>query len=200
MKYGKEKALTLCTVRQKTIYRKIFTSKQVSGNVPRCRSIYRKYLCTEFITHPADIFFIFLRIIRASAIDKQSTGFQTGPYIGDDTSLTLPADFHILRTPFADGNGIFTEHTFTGTGNIGQYDIEEAFQISKVCRIVIGYHDTGMPPLRQILRQDLRTVTDHFICYQQAACRQYTAGMGRFSTGSGAKVKHHGRRFTDILL
>ena len=86
------------------------------------------------------------------------------------------------------------------TSRRGRPKIEEAFQISEVCRIVIGHHDTGMPPLRQILRQDLRTVTDHFICYQQAACRQYTAGMGRFSTGSGAKVKHHGRRFTNILL
>ena len=150
--------------------------------------------------HPTDILFIFLRVIRTSAIDKQSTGFQTGPYIGDDTSLALPTDFHILRTPLADGNRIFTEHAFTGTGYIGQDNIEEVFQTGEVCRIIIGHHDTRMPPLRQILRQDLRTVANHFVCYQQATHGQYTAGMSRFPAGSSAKVKHYGGSFADILL
>ena len=187
-------------MRQETINRKGFSLQQITRYIPLFRNIERKHLCTEFIPYPTDVFFVFLCVISTSAIYQYAARFQTRPDIRYDSPLPLLADFHILRAPLAYGNRVFAEHTLTGAGHVRQYHVEEIFQRCKVRRVAIGNHHIGMPPLGQILGKYLRAVADNLIGYQQTIVGKNASDMRRLTARSGAKVEHHYRFLTHILL
>ena len=195
-----KEALSLRLMRQETINGKGFFLQQVTRYIPLFRNIERKHLCTEFIPYPTDVFFVFLCVISTSAIYQYAARFQTRPDIRNNPPLPLPADFHILRAPLAYGNRVFAEHTLTGAGHVRQYHVEEIFQRCKVRRVAIGNHHIGMPPLGQILGKYLRAVADNIIGYQQTIVGKEASDMRRLTARSGAKVEHHYRFLTHILL
>ena len=82
-----KEALSLCLMRQETINGKGFSLQQVTRYIPLFRNIERKYLCTEFIPYPTDVFFIFLCVISTSAIYQYAARFQTRPDIRNNPPL-----------------------------------------------------------------------------------------------------------------
>lgn len=138
-------------MRQEAVDRRIGPDEQTTGNVPPFGNGKRQRFCSEFLPDPGNVLFVFPSIIGTGTVNQDSSRFQTRPDVGDNPALALPADFHVFRAPLFYGTGIFTKHPFTRTGHISQYDIEEGTDPRKIRRVIIGNHNIGMSPFRQIL-------------------------------------------------
>ena len=196
--YGQEKAFTLRLMREKVIYGSRFAAQQISCDIPLFPNIYRQRFRPKFLLNPTDIFFVLFRVICTGTVYKNASGLQTRPNVRNNPPLPLPANFHILRTPFFNGHRIFTEHPFAGARHICQNNVKERRQSRKISRVVIRNHHIRMSPFRQVLRQNLRPVPDYLVGNQQTTFGQHTTSMGRFPSRSGTKVEHH-HRLRDML-
>ena len=107
--------------------------------------------------------------------------------------MALPTDVHILQAPFVYSHLILAEHPLARARHVGENDIEEMSQLGEVGRIIVGHYHLRMPPLDEVLGQDLRAVTHHFIRHQQAAFRQSASAQSRFPSRCGTEVEHHHR-------
>jgi hypothetical protein len=64
--------------------------------------------------------------------------------------LALTAKLQVAFVPFLNGTGVFSEHAFSRTGGIYDDDIESAFQMVKVCRIIVRDDYMGSSPFDHI--------------------------------------------------
>ena len=119
-----------------------------------------------------DILFILLRVVGTGAIDQQTTGLQCVPDIVDDAASASGTEFDVRDTPFACTIGIFAEHTFAGTGHVGDDHIKEMRKAADLFRIIVCHAAIRISPLGNIFRKYMTPATDHFIADQQAPFRQ----------------------------
>ena len=171
--------------------------RKVSGDLPAFLHRYRKNFRSQFAGNPGHIVFVFFPIISTCAVNQQSARLETGPDVTQNALLTLPAQTDIVHAPFFDGHGIFTEHSFTRTGNIGEDDVEHRSQWREICRIIAGHNSGRVSPFHQILGQHLRAVPHDFVGNEQASLRQSGRSQCRLSPGSSTQVEHD-RRTADI--
>ena len=173
--------------------------QQVTRYIPLFRNIERKHLCTEFIPYPTDVFFIFLCVISTSAIYQYAARFQTRPDIRNNPPLPLPADFHILRAPLAYATGSLRNIPSPEQGTSVNITSKKSSSGVKSDGSLLVTTTSGCPTW-SILGKYLRTVADNLIGYQQTIVGRNASDMRRLTARSGAKVEHHYRFLTHILL
>ena len=118
------------------------------------------------------IVLVFFRIVRAGAVNKQAAGFQSIPYIVDDASLAGGTKVDVRHAPLAGAVGIFAEHSFAGTGHVGDDHIKQMGEAADLFGIIIDYDVVRIAPFGDVLSQDITAAADHFVADQQATFGQ----------------------------
>ncbi|MNC14841.1 hypothetical protein D3C75_626320 [compost metagenome] len=97
----------------------------------------------------------------------------------------------MLRGPFADGSGVFAEHSFARTGRIQHNPVKNlrktAGQLTRRCA---GYNGVGDAETFDILRQNLSPFRVNLIGNEQSLSLHQSCDMGCFAAGSCRKIKH----------
>ena len=115
------------------------------------------------------IIFILFRIVSTGAVNKQSARFQCVPYVVDDTALTGGTKVDVCHAPFAGTVGVLAEHSFAGTGDIGNNNIKQMSKAPDIFGIVVRDDIVRISPFGDIFSQDITAGTDHFVADQQTA-------------------------------
>ena len=100
---------------------------------------------------------------RTRAINQQTFGSKTIPYVVQNTKLSLATQVNIFGRPFRNSVRILTKHPFARTWSVNNNNIECPFQKTEIFGVVIGYNAIGIPPFYKVFRQNLRTTFYHLV-------------------------------------
>lgn len=70
---------------------------------------------------------------------------------------------HIRRRPLGNGGGVFAEHAFSRTRDIGGNDVEVFFECAECRGFVAGDYAIGRSPFDNIFGEDMRPVGYDFV-------------------------------------
>ena len=84
---GEEESFAVGAVGQKTVNRQTGVGREGAEQVPL--RLYRDgpYFGTELVTEVGNVVFVFLKIVRTCAVDKETAGLERSPYMAHDGAL-----------------------------------------------------------------------------------------------------------------
>ena len=140
----------------------------------------------------AHIVLVLRAIEGAGGVDQITALAQAVPNVGENGALACSTGFDRCRRPFSPRSFIFAKHPLARTRHIGGDDIKKSAQRGKLRRVGAGRHHIGMPPLGEVLGQNLCPLANGFVGHQQCAIRQKIAPKGAFSSRRRTEIEQAG--------